>query len=112
MSEDADEQTHLILQMLQQLMTTQGLTQKALGETLAAVTGEPWPQQRVWKLLHDKLELTVEMLVHVCQALHISLVDLLVQAQALRPMPPEVRRYLETLSGGLVTKPIYIVLAP
>lgn len=106
-----DEQERLILKMLASLMETQQLTQRALGEKLAEITGAAWTQQKVWKVLNGRIDLTVDMLLKLCQAFGVSLVELLVRAQALREMPPEVREYLSHVQGG-TRSPLIVILSP
>ena len=88
------EEERLILKMLGVLMQYRHLSQRELGEQLAVITGKPWTQQKVWKVLNGKIDLTVDMLLHLCHAFHMPLVELIVKAQALRPMSAEVREYL------------------
>jgi len=106
-----EEQEHLILRMLAHLVESHHLTQRELGEKLAAITGAPWTQQKVWKVLNGRIDLTVDMLIKLCHAFNVSLVELLIRAQALREMPPEVRDYLARLQGS-AESPLIVILAP
>jgi transcriptional regulator with XRE-family HTH domain len=103
-----EEQERLILKMLSALMHERRLSQRALGEQLAAITGTPWSQQKVWKVLNGKIELTVDMLLKLCEAFDMGLVELLMKAQALKPMPAAVADYLKGLPHYLVVivKPV------
>jgi transcriptional regulator with XRE-family HTH domain len=89
----------LVCTKLRKAAQDQKLSQAALGRLLAAETGEKWPQSRVWKLLHAKLPVTIDMLAAAASVLHLSLLDLFahatVQPKAMSQKRLHVLRVLE-----------------
>ena len=76
-----DPHEQAVLDMLQTIMDERQLTQRELAQKLIAIThDESWIQQKVWKVLHGKVELTFDILVQWSFAFEIPLLTLLHRA--------------------------------
>jgi transcriptional regulator with XRE-family HTH domain len=76
-----------VAQALRSEVEKAGLSQSTLGRRMMEITGEPWPQSRVWKLLHNRTGIKLTDVEALCIALGIKLSELIARALSAAERP-------------------------
>jgi transcriptional regulator with XRE-family HTH domain len=99
-----------ICEHVRAVMLHRGISQAALGKDLEVLTGEAWPQSRIWKLVHGRIPMRISVLDALGQILNLNLVELIAPKSASMVVTADERELLSNLRLHPELAPAVMVL--